>query len=225
MRLSDCFIGVVAYVVYFLKSVGKKHPPYEQVKADILRLLSESEACFKEGHFPQDDYDLARFAVCAWVDEAILNSGWHEKDQWQREQLQRFYYHIADAGEAFFSRLNALGPHQRDVREVYYLCLALGFMGRYCTDGDKYLLDQVKTSNLKLLIGSSVGLPSLERTDLFPEAYPSEPGDVTGPKEKFSFTPFILICLGGPIILFMVLYISYAFILNGIGENFLSKVP
>lgn len=225
MRLSDCFMGVVAYVVYFLKTVGKKQPAYEQVKADILRLLSESEACFKQGHFSQDDYDLARFAVCAWVDEAILNSGWHEKDQWQREQLQRLYYHIADAGEAFFSRLNALGPHQRDVREVYYLCLALGFMGRYCTDGDKYLLDQVKTSNLKLLIGSSVGLPSLERTDIFPEAYPSEPSEVAAPKEKFSFTPFMLIALGGPVVLFIVLYISYAFILNGIGENFLSTVP
>ena len=218
-------MGIIAYVAYFLKAVGKKQPSYEKVKADILRLLSESEACFKQGRFSQDDYDLARFAVCAWVDEAMLNSGWHEKDQWQREQLQRIYYHIANAGEAFFSRLNALGPHQRDVREVYYLCLALGFMGRYCTDGDKYLLDQVKTSNLKLLIGSSVGLPSLERTDLFPEAYPSEPSEATGPKEKFSLTPFIIICLGGPVILFLVLYISYAFILNGIGENFLSTVP
>lgn len=225
MRLSDCFMDVIAYVVYFLKAVDKKQPSYEQVKADILRLLSESEACLKQGDFSQDDYDLARFAVCAWVDEAILNSGWREKDHWQREQLQRLYYHIADAGEAFFSRLNSLGPHQRDVREVYYLCLTLGFMGRYCTDGDRYLLDQVKTSNLKLLIGSSVGLPSLERTELFPEAYPSELNEVTGPKEKFTLTPFILICLGGPVILFIVLYISYAFILNGIGENFLSMVP
>jgi type VI secretion system protein ImpK len=225
MRLSDCFVGVVAYVVYFLKTVAQKQPPYEQVKADILRLMSESEECLKGGLFSQDDYGLARFAVCAWVDEAILNSGWNAKDQWQREQLQRLYYNIADAGEVFFSRLNALGPHQRDVREVYYLCLALGFMGRYCSEGDKFLLDQVKTSNLKLLIGSSVGLPSLERTDIFPEAYPSEPGEVAAPTEKFSFTPFTLICLGGPVVLFIALYIIYAFILNGIGENFLSMVP
>lgn len=218
-------MGVLAYVAYFLKNVAQKQPPYERVKADILRLMSESEEYLKKGLFSQDDYNLARFAICAWVDEAVLNSGWNEKDQWQREQLQRLYYNIADAGEAFFSRLNDLGPHQRDVREVYYLCLALGFMGRYCSEGDKFLLDQVKTSNLKLLIGSSVGLPSLERTDIFPEAYPPEPGEVASPTEKFSFTPFMLICLGGPVVLFIALYIIYAFILNGIGENFLSMVP
>ena len=225
MRLSDCFMGVITYVVYFLKTVAQKQLPYEQITADIRRLMSESEASLKEGMFSQDDYGLARFAVCAWIDEAILNSGWNEKDQWQREQLQRLYYNIADAGEAFFSRLNDLGPHQRDVREVYYLCLALGFMGRYCSEGDKYLLDQLKTSNLKLLIGSSMGLPSLERTDIFPEAYPSEADEVAARAEKTGFTPLTLICLGGPVVLFIALHMTYAFILNGIGEHFLSMVP
>jgi len=177
MHLSDCFIKTLAYVTYFLRSVETRQPDHAQVKADLRRLMQESEALLNQGSFSRDDYDLARFAVCAFVDEALLKSPWAHRTLWLKDQLQRSIYNTTDAGEEFFARLSSLGLHQRAVREVYYLCLALGFTGRYCHPGDEYQLEQLKTSNLKLLLGSSVGLPSLERTDLFPEAYPSGPVD------------------------------------------------
>jgi type VI secretion system protein ImpK len=225
MHLTDCFMELVAYVAYFLKTAAMKQLPFEQVKADVLRLLTQSETYLKKGLVSQEDYDPARFAICAWVDEAILSSSWNQKSQWQREQLQRIYYHTTDAGEEFFERLNTLGLHQREVREVYYLCLALGFMGRYCNKGDEYLLEQLKTSNLKLLLGSSVGLPSLERAELFPEAHPTESFEVGPRKQKFRFSLLTIICLVGPVVLFGLLLLVYKFSLSGIGENFLRTVP
>ena len=225
MHLTDCFMPVIAYVVYFLKTVAGKQPPYEQVKADILRLLGQSEDGLRKGPFSQEDYDGARFAVCSWIDEAMLNSSWNQKQQWQREQLQRLYYQTTEAGEEFFERLNQLGLHQREIREVYYLCLALGFMGRFCQAGDEALLEQLKTSNLKLLVGSSVGLPSLERTELFPEAYPAETVGISRPQKGFSFSLLTAASLVGPVILFGALFMIYRFVLKGVGENFLSMVP
>lgn len=225
MHLTDTFMELVAYVVYFVKTAGVKHPPYEQVKADILRLLGQSEIVVKRGLFSQEDYDLARFMICAWIDEAILNSDWNQKSQWQREQLQRLYYHTLEAGEEAFERLNRLGLHQREVREVYYLCLALGFKGRFHHPGDEYLLEQVKTSNLKLLLGSSVGLPSLERAELFPEAHPIEAVEIGPQKERFRFSPFTLACLIGPVLLFGLLFFIYRFALSGVGETLLKAVP
>jgi type VI secretion system protein ImpK len=225
MHLTDAFMELVAYVVYFVKTVGAKQPPYEQAKADILRLLTQSENVVKRGLFSQEDYDLGRFMICAWVDETILNSAWNQKAQWQREQLQRLYYHTLDAGEEAFERLNGLGLHQREVREVYYLCLALGFKGRFHHPGDEHLLEQVKTSNLKLLLGSSVGLPSLERAELFPEAYSVEAVELGVQKQKFRLSPFTIACLAGPVILFGLLFLIYQFALSGVGENFLKAVP
>lgn len=225
MRLTDCFIELFAYAAYFLRTVAKRQPPFDQVKADIQRLISESQENLNNSTFSQEDYDLARFAIFAWIDEAILNSSWKEKHLWQGEQLQRFYYQTADAGEIFFERLNTLGLHQRDVREVYYLCLAIGFMGRYCHEGDEYLLEQLKTSNLKLLTGSSVGLPSLEKGELFSEAYPVESNEVISHKGKKRFSTFTLLCLGAPLLLYSVLFLIYKFILNNIGENLLGTVP
>jgi type VI secretion system protein ImpK len=225
MHLTDCFMDLVAYVVYFLKTGALKQPPYEQVKADILRLLTQSEGYVKRGLFTQEDYDSARFAICAWVDEAILNSPWSSRNQWQREQLQRLTYQTTEAGEEFFERLNVLGLHQREIREVYYLCLALGFMGRYCHKGDEYLLEQLKTSNLKLLMGSSVGLPSLERAELFPEANPATSIELGSRKQPFRFSVLTLACLAGPLVFFGLLFLVYRFALSGIGENFLRTVP
>ena len=225
MHLTDCFMDLIVYVTYFLKSAAAKQPAFEQVRADITRLLSQSESSVNQGVFSREDYDLARFAVCTWVDEALLGSSWSFKGQWQREQLQRLYYQTTEGGEEFFEKLNSLGLHQQHVREVFYLCLALGFMGRYCHKGDEVLLDQLKTSNLKLLLGSSVGLPSLERTELFPEAHPTEWAETGPQKPQSRFSIFSLIALSAPVVFFGLLYLVEWFALSGIGENFLRTVP
>lgn len=225
MHLTDCFMELVAYVTYFLKTAAKKQPPFEQVKADILRLLTKSEEYVRKGLFSQEDYDQGRFMICAWIDEAILGSSWDHKNLWQREQLQRLYYNTTEAGEEVFERLNALGLHQREIRELYYLCLTLGFKGRFIHHGDEYLLEQLKASNLKLLIGSSVGIPSLERAELFPESYPVESFELGPQKQKLRFSVFTLIGLAGPIFLFGLLFLIYRFSLSGIAENFLRTVP
>jgi type VI secretion system protein ImpK len=221
MHLSDCFMQLVAYMAYFLKTSGQKQPPYEQVKADVLRLLSQSESYVKKGIFPQEDYDLARFAISAWVDEAILSSSWAQKNLWQKEQLQRLFYQTTEAGEEFFEKLNALGLQQRDVREVYYLCLALGFTGRFINPGDQTLLEQLKSSNLKILMGRSVGLPSLENTELFPEGYPLETGARSYQGRKWSFSVLAAVALVGPVVFFGLLYFVYRFTLSGMAENIL----
>jgi type VI secretion system protein ImpK len=118
-RLSDCFMQLVAYVVDFQDSVATTQPDYGQVKADIQRLVAQSEKLCKKGEFPAENFDQALFAVCAWVDEALLGSGWTHQGLWQREQLQRIYYQTSDAGVELFERLNNLGFHDGEIREVY----------------------------------------------------------------------------------------------------------
>jgi type VI secretion system protein ImpK len=218
MRLTDCFMPLFAYVAYFLKTADTRQPPYTEVKAEIDRLISDSQLCCEKGQLSQEDYALARFAIFAWIDEAMLSSGWKERNRWQAEQLQRVHYNTTDAGELFFDRLNSVGLQQRDVREVYYLCLALGFTGRHCHEGDAFLLDQLKSSNLKLLTGTSAGLPSLERGALFPEAYSVESGEGGG-RRGFHFSLFSLLCFLSPVALYFFLFVIYRFVLHNIGDN------
>ncbi len=226
MRLTDCFTGLFAYTAFLVKPENATMTTFEQAYADIDRLISDSENLCEKGNFAKMDFDLARFAVFSWMDEKILSSSWQGKDMWLREQLQRRYYQTADAGEIFFEKLNAVGPHQRDVREVYYLCLAMGFSGRYCNQGDDFLLDQLKISNLKVLTGSSMGVPGINKETLFPEAYSSQSfGDEKGTYGKEKMSMFTLLCLGAPVGLYGILFIIYRFILSNIGNNLISTVP
>ncbi len=127
MRLTDSLMKLFAYVVYFLKNNKTRPYPYETVRAEVARLLDKSEKDCEKYSFPRADYDLARFAVCAWIDEAVLSSDWKEKRNWVKEPLQKKYYNVLNAGESFFDKLNNIGPHQRDVREICFLCLSMGF--------------------------------------------------------------------------------------------------
>jgi type VI secretion system protein ImpK len=224
MRLTDYFMDLIAYVAYLVKTSGTRQPPYEQVNADILRLLGESEECVRKGLCTEEEYDQARFMICAWTDESILGSRWEHRSHWQREQLQRRFYNTFEAGEEVFERLNAIGYQQNNVREVYYLCLSLGFKGRFINPEDDYLLDQLKTSNLKILLGSSTGLPSLDRGDLFPESYPTDAVAISPRKRGFQFTPFSIAVLAGPLLLFGLLFVIYYFSLSGIADHFLETV-
>jgi len=224
MRLSDCFVELISYVLYFVKTVGKRQGPFDQIRSDIERLMQQSRNSISYGGITDEDYESARFAICAWIDEAIMSSSWNEKLRWQKEPLQRLYYQTTNAGEIFFDRLNAIGPHQKEVREVYYLCLAMGFAGRYCNEGDNFLLDQLRTSNLKVLAGSSVGIPDLDKGELFTEAYPINTAqEVTVPMQK-RFSLFNIVCAGSPVLLFIVLFLIYHFVLNNIGETLFSMV-
>lgn len=225
MRISDCFMEIIAYAAFVARSEAAGQPPFEQVKATMQRLIAQSESMLEKHQFSHEDYQAARFAVFAWVDETFMASNWEGKRQWQREQLQRLYYQTADAGEHFFDRLNSLGPHQRDVREVYYLCLALGFTGQYCNPGDDFMLDQLRTSNLKLLTGSSTGVPTIENQELFPEAYPAEAQSSPVAMNTRRWSGFVLASAAAPVALGCILWVIYWFILNNIGDKLIGTVP
>ena len=76
------------------------------------------------------------------------------------------------------------------------------------------------TSNLKILTGSSVGVPSLNQSELFPEAYPTDSADIQRPGTKNRFSLFTMGCIGFPVFLFGGLYLIYWFILNNVSANF-----
>jgi type VI secretion system protein ImpK len=218
MRLIDSFMPLIGYVVLMQENAASTQPAFLQVKADIQRLLSQSEGCVKKGLCTSDDYDQARFIVCAWVDEVLLGSNWNEKNQWQREQLQRLYYNTTDAGVEAFERLNLLGFHQKDVREVYYFCLSLGFRGRFINQGDEFLLEKLRSSNLKILTSNPAGTPVDDRGELFPEAYPNQAAELE-PQPKSRFSIAIIAALVGPLLLFCVLYLIFFFTLGSVASK------
>ncbi|MBR9981937.1 MAG: DotU family type IV/VI secretion system protein [Desulfatitalea sp.] len=214
MRLIDCFMELIVYVVHTVRHIGQNQPDADRVKEHIDLLLDKSVKCMVAAHISDEDYTYARLSVCVWIDEALMNSAWEHKWQWQKHLLQRRYYSITDGGQEFFDRLDKLGHEDRDVREVAYYCLTLGLAGRYVEKGDAVVLDHLKAKNLKRLFGSSVGAPTLENRQLFPEAYQKQSGAPLRKEKNNAFRALPLLIGLVPVGLFFVLLAVYHILLD-----------
>jgi type VI secretion system protein ImpK len=101
------------------------------------RIMLRFEAMKRKGkEIGWEDKDLqeAIFALTAFIDETILNSSWRYKEIWRAKPLQLEYFGTNVAGQEFFERLERARQKREtkaDLLEVYYLCLALGFEGKF----------------------------------------------------------------------------------------------
>ncbi len=106
----------------------------EMLRQRVKDLLDRSEREASRLGVSSEDLRQAKFTLVAFIDETILSSEWSQKDRWVAKPLQLEFYDRYDAGEEFFVRLEGLLAQptgHADVLEVFYLCMALGFKGRY----------------------------------------------------------------------------------------------
>ena len=214
MRLIDCFIPLIVYVIHTVRRVRELQPDFDTVKNNIDQMLQQTLKIKEKAHFSDQEYNFAHLSVCIWIDEALLNSAWEHKRLWQRELLQRRVFNITDGGQEFFQQLDKIGHEDRDIREVAYYCLTLGLAGRYVEKGDGAVLDHLKTSNLKRLYGSSAGEPTLENRLLFPEAYQKQTLEPQPKKRPLSWRMMPMLAGLLPIGLFVGLMIFYKYLLK-----------
>jgi len=222
--LTGCFLELLAYVFFLRKICARQQPAFAEVKGRVEALLEESARRMRAGGVDPREYDDARFAVVAWVDETVLNMPWAHREEWQRARLQTVYYATTSAGGEFFERLNRLRPDEKGVREVYYLCLSLGFRGRYHSDEDAFLVEQLKKSNAKALLGASLERARFAQELLLPSAYDTGlSGEARSAGAGFWSGPRIALAAALPALV-VLLFLVYGFVLGGVVDNLMTHV-
>lgn len=115
--------------------------------------------------YPAEDVKLATFATVAFLDESVLNSQSPVFTDWARRPLQEELFGTHIAGEVFFQNLQQMlsrpdSHDNADLIEVHYLCMLLGFGGRYSV-GNRGELAQVMNlcaDKIRRVRGRFVGL-------------------------------------------------------------------
>ncbi len=102
--------------------------------------LGRAEQQARSLGYTAEDTKKAIFATVAFLDETVLNLQDPVFGDWMRRPLQQELYGVDFAGDVFFrgaERLLAADdtPELADILEAYYLCLLLGFSGRYSNHG------------------------------------------------------------------------------------------
>lgn len=101
----------------------------------------------------------ARYFLCALTDEFILATSWGKKSDWQEKNLLTNFQRENRGGERFFTILERSAEDPMiyiDVLELGYICLSLGFQGKYRNEENKSQLG-ILIDNLYDLIRSSRG--------------------------------------------------------------------
>ena len=88
----------------------------------------------KTAGIADDAVNEALYAIVALIDETVLSVPGACRDYWFGRPLQLDLFGDNIAGEEFYNRLQklqAVAEKKKDSLEVYYLCLSLGFEGKY----------------------------------------------------------------------------------------------
>jgi type VI secretion system protein ImpK len=103
-------------------------------------LRSAIQQAKNQAGYSAEDIRMATLALVGLLDESVLNARNPLFANWPRKTLQEELFGIHMAGELFFQNLEQLlnradSADLADVLEVHYLCLLLGYGGRYSTGG------------------------------------------------------------------------------------------
>ena len=116
---------------------------------DRTRLaLRAFERRARDAGLPADQIRLAHYALCAALDDVVLNTPWGGQGRWHDEPLAQALHKDPDAGAGFFDQIRALRqtlPGSAPVLKLMAVCLSLGMMGPYRTAPDgPATLDRVR---------------------------------------------------------------------------------
>ncbi len=114
--------------------VSAQHPNPAGLRDRLAQGVREFEARARTAGAPTEKIVAARYAVCTLIDETAASTPWGASGAWAQQGLLALFHGETGGGEKFFQVLARLAENPQanvDVLELMYVCLQLGFEGRY----------------------------------------------------------------------------------------------
>jgi len=199
-QLAGEFLG---YLQLFAEAPENRRPDLPTLRSHLLSLLDAFPRSPEASACPPEEVEEARFALVAFADETVQRSSWAWAEDWKKDPLQRQLFQTNRAGNEFFDHLNSLRPDQNDAREVYYLCLALGFEGQFAgRESERRALIQQEYERLRV---AGHALQAASESHLVPAAYDLA---IRLPEQReWGVLPPLLIMGGGAVGVFALLWL------------------
>lgn len=135
-KLVNAFSALLEFAPELESALPPDNP--ETLRTRLQEELVRARDTAVAGGSSLDRADQAAWSVAALLDDLALNTPWGGTSAWPRQPLVVMLRGDVDAGAQFFSRLEELERHpnrDREMLELQYLCMALGFRGKYRVPG------------------------------------------------------------------------------------------
>jgi type VI secretion system protein ImpK len=109
-------------------------PDVVALRRHVLAEIKQFEERARAAGVAGEVVTAARYALCAALDEAVLSTPWGAQTDWAQQTLLVSLHREAWGGEKFFEMLTRISQdpaRHLDLMELQYLCIALGFTGKY----------------------------------------------------------------------------------------------
>ena len=123
-------------------------PNVPALRASTADAVNRFDAAARRAGVPNESVLAARYVLCTALDEAVANTPWGVQAGWNKQSLLVQFHNETWGGEKVFQLLAKLAqdvPTHRQLLELIYSVLALGFEGRYrVVDNGRAQLDTVR---------------------------------------------------------------------------------
>lgn len=110
------------------------HPDVGGLHQRLVNEIKTFESTAKQTGIKPEIVLSARYAVCASLDEAVLNTPWGSESAWPQRTLLSVFHNETSGGEKFFLILDRMKEQPAEnlyILELMYIFLSLGFEGKY----------------------------------------------------------------------------------------------
>lgn len=125
-----------------------RHPNAQALRASLVEAIRQFELSAQQQQLPNEQLVAGRYVLCTLLDESASSTPWGSAGAWASQSLLVQFHNESWGGEKVFQLLARLmeSPAQhRNLLELIYLALSLGFEGRYkVLDNGRAQLDAIR---------------------------------------------------------------------------------
>ncbi len=176
-NLMDLCTPVFGFASMLPREEGGGEPTYAQFRQEVVESLRRLEQEAEDNGIEREDASAAAYALALFIDEQVLSSAWTAKTNWAAEPLAILIHQDPEGGVNFYRRLDGLGDRQQAAKEVYLVCLALGFRGKFAEmepAQQAAKIDEIKKGLLREINPSGMDRKEFLFGDAYRDAAPVE---------------------------------------------------
>jgi len=150
VALLNPLVSVASTLLGLISSLRmvRQAPNIPTLRASLTQAIQRFEADAQRLGLPNGHVVAARYILCTALDEAVANTPWGAQAAWNKQSMLVQFHNETWGGEKVFQLMAKLSQDavaNRDLLELMYCVLALGFEGRYrVVDNGRAQLDSVR---------------------------------------------------------------------------------
>lgn len=178
------------------------HPDPEGLRDQVAREVTNFENQARTEGVNSEQLFTARYLICTFLDEIVLSTPWGCQSGWSSQTLLSKFHNETGGGEKFFQILERLQQEPArnvELLELIFVCLSLGFVGKYRVQAG----GQARVNDIQLQLMQTI---HLQRGDFERDLSPHWRGEELRRNTLSRYLPLWVVGAIGGLSLFIVFF-------------------